>query len=221
MEADNFPQDLEEIEEWNEFGELKENIGPVPPTGAAPSTSEAKPAPIPLPVNPTATQGTANIRTKPGQAPKGPPQLVDHSKIRPLPDQAPSATSSLEAADEATQPETMNSSSAAKTESIQIAEANATETSDALQSPRSPALTSDPNLTVAEGIAGQTHRGSNVSDAPAEEIQSVEKANAIPEAEEEDESLSKGVEGLQTGEGEKTQEQGAKEADKAGESVED
>lgn len=63
-------QDLEEIEEWNEYGELKENIGPVPPAAGASVAS-------PLPAKLVASGGMSKIATpKPG---------VDASKFRSLP----------------------------------------------------------------------------------------------------------------------------------------
>ncbi|KAI9695586.1 MAG: hypothetical protein M1820_008511 [Bogoriella megaspora] len=50
--------DLEQIEEWNEFGELKQNIGPVPSLSSAPSgPSSSDLASQP----PTATSATSNI----------------------------------------------------------------------------------------------------------------------------------------------------------------
>jgi hypothetical protein len=65
-------QDLDEIEEWNEYGELKENIGPVPATSSATSTPAQ-----PRKVIPTATAGSSNAT-----APKA---LVDESKMVALP----------------------------------------------------------------------------------------------------------------------------------------
>lgn len=74
------------MEEWNEFGELKENIGPVPAGGGDTSAHRVatgvSTAP-PIPVNPTATKGTANLSQPPVN--KAPPPGVDESKFRALP----------------------------------------------------------------------------------------------------------------------------------------
>ncbi|KAK5127193.1 hypothetical protein LTR85_008555 [Meristemomyces frigidus] len=117
--------DLEEIEEWNEFGELKDNIGPVPDSNAAPQGGQSgvNIAP-PISVNPTATGGTTNVSQQlPGGINKAIPPLVDKSKMRPLPGAAeiaaknePQAASSL--VDEPPKVETMSSAPADKEQSI-------------------------------------------------------------------------------------------------------
>jgi len=122
----NRSQDLEEVEEWNEFGELHENIGPVPPAGPNVSNQnqnqnqkpKVSPAP-PLPVNPTATGGTAKI------SPAKP--LVDESKFRPLPGAAEIAARNnplpKSSPEDAVKPETMTSAPAEKEKTINAAKA--------------------------------------------------------------------------------------------------
>ncbi|QIW96899.1 hypothetical protein AMS68_002417 [Peltaster fructicola] len=98
--------DLEEVEEWNEYGELKENIGPVPSAGAAI-------APKPAATSSTTASASA-ISTKPA---------IDTSKMVALPGaaetkarNAAAATSILE---QAPKPETMATAPVEKEKSIQ------------------------------------------------------------------------------------------------------
>lgn len=119
-----YSQDLEEVEEWNEFGELHENIGPVPPAGptaTAPNQNQkptVSPTP-PLPVNPTASGGTAKI------SPAKP--LVDESKMRALPGAAEIAARNnplpKSSPEDAVKPETMGSAPAEKEKTINAAKA--------------------------------------------------------------------------------------------------
>ncbi|KAK4560795.1 hypothetical protein LTR86_005375 [Recurvomyces mirabilis] len=79
--------DLEDIEEWNEFGELKENIGPVPANNAAPPGGQVgvNIAP-PLSINPTASAGTAKLsQPSTTSVNKSPAPVLDDSKQRPIP----------------------------------------------------------------------------------------------------------------------------------------
>ncbi|KAK5117693.1 hypothetical protein LTR62_005116 [Meristemomyces frigidus] len=84
--------DLEEIEEWNEFGELKENIGPVPEGNAAPPGGQVgiNIAPLrPLPVKTTSTAGTAKLSQPPSS--KAPSTGLDETKSRAMPVALPGA----------------------------------------------------------------------------------------------------------------------------------
>lgn len=92
-------QDFEQVEEWNEFGELKQAIGPVP---AAANTSTKASTTAPSSANAQKGETTSSSNAAPpasdpmrdlatqaasvglGRA-KGPHALVDGSKIRPLP----------------------------------------------------------------------------------------------------------------------------------------
>ena len=95
-------QDLEQIEEWNEFGELKENIGPTPSLNTAPSGPSsadlaAKPAQTSNTLAPSpssqpgaalrqlGTEAAAVANAKKTGGPILPKPGVDSSKIRPLP----------------------------------------------------------------------------------------------------------------------------------------
>lgn len=228
-------QDLEEVEEWNEYGELKENIGDLPPASSAPPPGVDAAGPQPhqpsqpsQPIQPetkTKSDGTAGVQSglnnlsmkeaaaqaaSIGAARKGPTPGINDTKVRPV--------GGLAEADAATKPETMNSSAAAKTESIRAAEdtstlaSNASDNSNAPQPAALSAVESNDDLSTAATPAGsvqQKHRGSSVSNANADEIKEVEESTVIPEAENEDEEQPK------------TQAQETAAADKASVSVED
>ena len=200
-----------------------------------PANNAATPAPL-LPVSPTATGGTANIsQTHGGGVSKGPKPGVDESKMRPVPGASevaaqykPAVPSSL-AASENAQPETDTSAPNEKLQSINLAKRLALDEKDLdhLSAPPSQihSGTASPAPELAEGIgsdsAAKSHRGSEVTEAPPEEIKKVESETAIPEAEDEGESTAKDVQGEQVGEGKTVQEQSAKEPDDATKSVED
>lgn len=145
---------------------------------------------------------------------------------------------------DATKTETTTSAPEEKTETINAAKAAlGTESSkyDHLSAPASaihsgtqtPAeATKDSQVPFSPAIAepaegnsertSETHRGSDVLPLPSEEIKKVESENAITEdAEEETGNVTKGVEGLQVGDGKDVQEQKAEEPADAGKSVED
>ncbi|KAG9550371.1 hypothetical protein KCU84_g20853, partial [Aureobasidium melanogenum] len=226
--------DLEEVEEWNEFGEIKENIGDVPPATSAPApggeavttratTHPTTQSPAQLPIKPTTTAATTATKSADdkheslqspmatlsmkeaateaasiGAARKGPEPGINDTKVAPL-------KSSLAEADAATKPETMNSSSDIKAESIRTAEDTAAQTSntpapsDPEESAKAPSsapftvVESSETSTTATpaGSIQQKHRGSSVSIADPEEIKELEKSIAIPEADEEDEAQPK------------------------------
>ncbi|KEQ61834.1 uncharacterized protein M437DRAFT_50998 [Aureobasidium melanogenum CBS 110374] len=215
--------DLEEVEEWNEFGEIKENIGDIPPASSAPApggegvTTRATmhpttQPPAQLPIKPTATAATT--ATKP----------VDekHESL-----QSPMATLSMkEAATEAasigaarkgpepgindTKVAPLKSNTAAQTSSTP-APLDPEESSKATSSAPLTAVDSS-DASVAATPAGtiqQKHRGSSVSTADPEEIKELENSIAIPEADEEDEEKPK------------TQDQEAAVAEQASVSVQD
>lgn len=224
--------DLEQVEDWNEFGELKENIGPLPPASAGVNTIQTTLGSLRM--HDGASQAATGTSPAPAAA-KGPSPTpgVDASKIKPLssatptPSPAPAPTetpptSNLAAADEATKPETMNSSSAAKTQSIRTAEDTATLASQA-DPAKGSAIAETPsqdNLAVPATDASSTeqkHRGSSVSKASAEEIKEVEQSTAIPEAEEEESSEKPEAEALETAETEDKSEKPKVEAEETAE----
>ncbi|TKA65679.1 hypothetical protein B0A55_09758 [Friedmanniomyces simplex] len=232
--------DLDEIEEWNEFGELKENIGPVPANNAAPPGGQTgvNIAP-PLPVNPTATGGTANVSRPLGGVSKAPAPGVDQSKTRPLPGAAASNSkpenndpTTASVIDDPPKLETMDSGPAEKEKSINAAK-------EALKA-QHPAIDhlSAPASRIHSGSATPAQQAEPKAEAPsvsqeAEEgegqggadVEGKEEAgDVVGSTEGEDEqTAAKGVEGLDigSGEGTKTQEQSAKEGGDAGVSVED
>lgn len=241
---------MEEIEEWNEFGELKENIGPVPSAStsvngvqttlgslrmhdAASQAAASKPM---IPTSSGMNTKVADVKTGSG----GPVTKIATPLVHILKEQSSStaspaasapttapattskpALSSLEAADEATKPETMNSSVETKTQSIRTAE----DTSQLASQPTSnlvepsasgsaivPTVSTDSTASAVaspETAEEKKHRGSSVSGATAEEIKEVEQRTMIPE-EEEDEN-----------QGNSASAQPAAAPEKAGVSVED
>ncbi|KAK0946590.1 hypothetical protein LTR29_002058 [Friedmanniomyces endolithicus] len=232
--------DLDEVEEWNEFGELKENIGPVPANNAAPPGGQTGISIVPpLPVNPTATGGTASIGQPPSSvASNGPTPGVDKSKIRPLPgaDENADATASDEPSttsviDEPAKPETMESASADKEESINAAKQalKAQHPSiDHLSAPASrihsgsatPAQQSEPATTSK--TSGEAAEEEDETKADGEGKEEAGEVAGSTEAVDE-KTASTGVHALQIGSeaGTRTQEQSAVEGGAAGQSVED
>lgn len=231
------------MEEWNEFGELKENIGPVPANNAAPAGGQTgvNIAP-PLSVNPTATQGTAKV-SQPAVS-KAPKPLLDESKMKPI---ALPGAEEIAARNKATSPsnfeainaETMTSSPDEKKQSIeQTKESLAAPAAgvDHLSAPASrlqsgtgtPAQVEEPPAEAeaeAPAKAHEKHRGSDIVEAPSEEIKKIESENSLKEeaGEDEDEvAATKGVEGLKVGEETaKPQEESAKDGADATKTVED
>ncbi|KAI4804965.1 hypothetical protein E4T44_11349 [Aureobasidium sp. EXF-8845] len=216
--------DLDEVEEWNEFGEIKENIGDITPIGSAPApggeavTTRATihpttQPPAQLPVKPTATAATnptqdkteslqspmANVSMKEaatqaasiGAARKGPTPGINDTKVAPL-------KSSLLEIDADPKPETMNSSSDTKLESIHKAEDTAASSTSAPAEAEEPSTTpssapstvvkTDETLTtvISAGSIQQKHRGSDVSAADPEKIKELEQSSAILEADEDE-----------------------------------
>jgi hypothetical protein len=76
---------LDEIEEWNEFGELKENIGPVPAHNASASSSGVQGVNIRPPEATSPRQVSGTIGGGSPSVNKAPKPLVDKSKMVPLP----------------------------------------------------------------------------------------------------------------------------------------
>ncbi|KAK3071462.1 hypothetical protein LTR53_008579 [Teratosphaeriaceae sp. CCFEE 6253] len=223
--------DLDEVEEWNEFGELKEKIGDVPTNNAAPPGGQAgvNIAPPP-PVNPTATRGTAKIGQLPGGVSKGPQPGVDESKMRPMPgaveiaarSSKPDSSAEASVTDAPPNVETMASAPEDKKKSINAAK-------EALKGQH-------PSIEHLSAPASRIHSGSATPAQQAEPdtaetdtteskvgTDSKDDGGGIVGATEvvDRETAAKGVEALQIGEGTKTQEQGAKEVEQAGTSVED
>lgn len=250
----NDGQDLEQVEEWNEFGELKESIGPCPPAGAPVAPTLAPP----LPVKATATAGSAKVTPTPpaaaASAPQQPIALPGASEIaarnNPLPKSSPEA---------AAKPESMTSAPAEKEKSISTASdskydhlsapasaivsgtatpaekkeeeqqketASAEEKSskyDHLSVPASAVQSG--TATPADPVAVKTE-AEKENPSTSEEVKKVEGKTAVSEEEtaassEDVESVAKGVEGMQVGEGKTVGQQEAKKPEDAVKSVED
>lgn len=266
------------MEEWNEFGELKENIGNVPAhndTSGHTVQTGVNIAP-PIPIKPTATQGTTSI-SQPSPVSKAPIADVDENKPRPLPGAAEIEERNKKQQQQATPPEqagvksvvdenvpprgveSMTSAPAEKEGSINAAKKLLGEEQgrgvDHLSAPpsamQSGTATPDPEPVEstattekpagldagdAEGQQKLTHRGSEVKDAPSEEIKKIESENSLAEDAEEEvepkevkdvrekEKDVAAVEASDGGEGkvaEEVKEQSAKEGADAGKSVGD
>ncbi|KAK4957316.1 hypothetical protein LTR10_005278 [Elasticomyces elasticus] len=213
--------DLDEIEEWNEFGELKDNIGPVPANNAAPSGGQTgvNIAP-PLPVSTTATGGTSSISQPAITVKKGPTPGVDESKMRPLANVSnDSATAPTSVIDEKPKVETMDSAPVDKQQSINVAK-------EALKA-QHPSIDhlSAPASRIHSGTATPARQTEPTTTTGAKEQDSeVVKTESKLESQDPTPALGdsvKGVEGLEIGEGTKAQEQSAAEGTDAGKSVED
>ena len=178
--------------------------------------------------------------TKPGIS-KAPAPLVDRSKIVPLPGAAEMAARNKpeppsDPLDEPLKAETMSSAPAEKQESINAAKEIIKDhpALDHLSAPASAIQSGtatpqpEPEVAPSEGVGTgrssmeRRHRGSEVFEAPLDEIRKIESENALKEEDEdEDENASKVVDSSTAAEGEKTQEQDAKEAGDASKSVGD
>ncbi|KAK6434166.1 hypothetical protein LTR95_009655 [Oleoguttula sp. CCFEE 5521] len=234
-------QDLEQIEEWNEYGELKENIGPVPPA--------AGPAPAPSLLNKPGAVGAMGMGR--GKIPLPRPG-VDESKMRPLPGAAeikarntpkPDATPVAETksvSDENARPKTTDSEPAEKEPSVNPAKALLGDQSDSkydhLSAPASAMQSGSATPAVAKKDAegsedateeagkGKESKTAVESDVNETKVAPSSAKNADDEDEEEEddeESTAKGVQDLQLGEGKPANKQAAKEPEDAGTSVED
>ena len=228
---------MDEVEEWNEFGELKETIGPVPANNAVPAggVQGINTLPPPLPVKPTATQGTTKI-TQPSVDRAAAPVLDETNRVA-LPGAAEVAArnkvkSPANPVDENAAPESMTSAPADKQASINAAKqimkdhpaldhlsapASAVQSGTATPQPEQaePAAQSAEELGVA--AEEKQHRGSEVKDLPREEIKKVETDNTVVE----EDDTTKGASDLKIDESEKTQDQEAKEPEDAAKSVKD
>ncbi|KAK6439765.1 hypothetical protein LTR95_004036 [Oleoguttula sp. CCFEE 5521] len=229
--------DLEQIEEWNEYGELKENIGPVPPA--------AGPAPAPSLLNKPAAGGSMGM----GRGKIPPPRPgVDDSKMRPLPgaaeikarnapkpDAAPTAEKPSVSGENA-KPETSDTASAEKEPSANAAKALLGDQSNAkydhLSAPASAMQSGSATPAVVKEDAEESDDVPEESVKAAKSAMARESSASKPEtsslaakqadAEDEDEeSAAMGVADLQLGKGKTTDQQAAKEPDDAGKSVED
>ncbi|KAK5174398.1 uncharacterized protein LTR77_001478 [Saxophila tyrrhenica] len=240
--------DLDEIEEWNEFGELKENIGPVPANNAAPASSTVqgvniRPAEAASPKQAQGSVGPSKLGVN-----KAPGPLLNESKAVPLPGAAEMAArnkppTTSNPVDEPPAVETMNTATGDKEASVSAAKAilkddhpgvdhlsappSALQSGTATPAPEAATPATDEHVPAeaTERRSSTHHRGSEIREADVAEIQKIEKENALQEEDgeddEEEEVVGKGVEALEVNEGEKPQEQSAKEGEDATKSVKD
>lgn len=199
---------------------------PIKPTAtAAAKSAEDKAEPLQSPMANLSMKEAATQAASIGAARKGPTPGINDTKVAPL-------KSSLAEADAATKPETMNSASDTKLESIHVAEDTSAQASDApapektedtpekaeetsatpASAPSAVVESDDVSITATPaGSIAQKHRGSSVSIADPETIKELEKSIAIPEEDDEDEDKDQP----------KTQDQEAAVAEKASVSVQD
>jgi hypothetical protein len=179
-----------------------------PTATAATKSAEDKTESLQSPMANLSMKQAATEAASIGAARKGPTPGINDTKVAPL-------KSSLAEADAATKPETMNSSSDTKLESIQTAEDTAAQASNTpapekVEEPKtapssapekaeegssttpsaepSAVIESDDTSTTATpaGSIAQKHRGSSVSSADPETIKELEQSTAIPEEDDED-----------------------------------
>ncbi|EON61980.1 hypothetical protein W97_01198 [Coniosporium apollinis CBS 100218] len=168
--------DLAEVEEWNEFGELKEAIGDVEaPKGAGSSTAAAQAAPA-TKSSSTATAATpASTSASVAGAAPAPPQNKENAP----PSQQTLAMRQLSTEAAAVGASKQKSTSTLKPQQPTSAQPPSAVPKEALPAPAA----GDPNPT--------SRRRSSIP-APPEEIKAVEDALAIPEEEEEDDDEEEG-----------------------------
>ena len=178
----------------------------------------------PIAVTPTATGGSSHVsRPVPEGVSKAPPPLVDDSKIRPLPGSAAAASAqnvdekaATSVIDEAPKPETISSASVDKEQSISEAKATSGVATTAPGAADAGAATA-----ASVALADDKPESSGSESDDEEEAEEDESEEGEDDDESEDESPAKSIQGLQVGEGVKTQEQGAADGGAAGKSVED
>ena len=208
------------MEEWNEFGELKENIGPVPASNAPPAGGVQGVNIRPADPDKSRTR-SPEFDTKPSES-MGPSPLLDKSDMVALPGAAEiaernKAKSTSPPIDGPAKVETMSSAPEEKQQSINFAQEkmakehpaidhlsapasavqSGTATPEPEKEPAAAAATSGPIEPVAvQPLSERKHRGSDVVDAPPEEIKRIESESALHEEEEEDETteVTKAVE---------------------------
>lgn len=223
------------MEEWNEFGELKENIGPVPANNAAPAGGRAGVQTAP-PLSHNTTPTSTSSKSVPASKPAQP--VFDKSKAVALPGAAEIAArnkAKVEAAK--TEPQT---SPVEEKKSSDVTTQNVTNThraQDHLSAPASrtqsgsatPAQTEE--TSTVEGK--EQHSGSQVLIADIEGVRKIENSFSLQEEPNQDEAEDQGKEELTAEKGiselkvndddyeKPTQEQDAKEPEDAGKSVAD
>ncbi|KAI9819597.1 MAG: hypothetical protein M1827_007047 [Pycnora praestabilis] len=201
--------DLEEVEEWNEYGELKDNIGPVPGSMATPSASaqvtpskpslqpsvstpldnkeESKPAGVtggvPTPFNAAMRQVGEEAAQKAKQSKTKSSNEAIAQKTPSMPPASGETMATLDNSAPIPPPSgTTDAISAAAPETMDSSSHSKADTTGAVTQELAPSTTSiksDP-LDAPSGAITQNH-GSNVGFASTEEIEGTEKSNALAE----------------------------------------
>ncbi|EGP92148.1 uncharacterized protein MYCGRDRAFT_98669 [Zymoseptoria tritici IPO323] len=227
--------DIDEVEEWNEFGELKENIGPVPAHNAP------APAGGPVGVN---TAPPLSHNAGPRIALPGAAEIAAIQKAKK--EKAAEEREKAKAEDTKVEDAKLDES---KTDDLHVEDAEVTITSPTSRTIKFKGDESPSTAEEEEKKRKRQHRGSQIIEATPEEIMQVESQNSLAEVEGEDDEVvkedgqdqeerptTKGVEGLkivddepsaqktavhEDGVVEKTQDQSAKDPEAVGKSVED
>ena len=206
------------MEDWNEFGELKENIGPVPASNAPPAGGVQGVSIRPVDPDKSRTK-SPEFDPKPSES-MGPSPLLDKSNMFALPGAAEiaemnKAKSTSPPIDELAKVETVSSPPEEKRQSINFAKekiakehpgvdhlsapASAVQSGTATPEPEEEAAVAEAapiEPVKAQPLSERKHRGSDVRDAPPEEIKRIESESALHEEDEEDETavVTKAVE---------------------------
>jgi hypothetical protein len=170
--------DLEQVEDWNEFGELKDAIGPVATNATSVTTTPAK-APAKAPAAGLGSSSTEPTTTEDGSSEVAKESSVAASMPAALKqavfESANAAKDKAAAAKEALASKLSSKDKAAE----ETRESEGTEKKASEIPPEdAPAASLETPVT--------THRGSTVSAASAEEIKEIEKKQAIVEDPEEE-----------------------------------
>ncbi|EME87317.1 uncharacterized protein MYCFIDRAFT_75171 [Pseudocercospora fijiensis CIRAD86] len=222
--------DLTEVEEWNEFGELKENIGPVPASNAAPAGGRVGVQTAP-PLSHNTSPSPASSSSAPAN--KKPEPSFDKSRGIALPGAAEIAARNK--AQSATKVEASNaephiSSPEEKKSSVEAVKdiKSSHPAIDHLSAPASRIQSGTATPAQVEEAPSseekQKHRGSDIIVADAEQVKEIEKSNLLqedPNEDAEDTDAVKGVADLKVDDEKPTQEQAAKEPEDASKTVAD
>ncbi len=176
MDTDTL-QDLEEIEEWNEYGELQDNIGSGPKISTPSASTNVTPSKPP----------SAPVEEKQSRAAGG-SQTPITLAMRQAGEEAARKAGEMKQGNSA---KAGNDSKSTTSEPLQKLDSSApipppSGTTNAPSSASSTSLVESESPEPPKGAVSK-HRGSSVSVASAEEIRSIEQSLAITEEDEPDE----------------------------------
>ncbi|KAF2481421.1 hypothetical protein BDY17DRAFT_301314 [Neohortaea acidophila] len=195
--------DLEEIEEWNEFGELKENIGDVPSSSVPPPAGARQGVNL-RPVestSPRQTDDSQSVDVRHPSSSETASALLDSSSRIALPGaaeiaarnkaQSPTAGVAVES------PEAVETVPSAPTDKTESAPAASNEPAKEGQPPADRLSPSSVPDEAGEPPSVRLHRGSEVRLASVEEIRKHENENALMEHPAEDQALEETTKDLE------------------------